>query len=240
MGKTALVTGGNSGIGFATARLLKSKGFEVIISGRNKKKLVQAAKKLSVGFHIADMEDIKQLEQLASVFQNTGLDALVNNAALCSFFPIENCNEEIFSQYINTNIKGHVFLTKALIGALEKKNGAITNISSIITKSALPNTTIYTLTKGAIEAFTRSLAQELSSKNIRVNAVSPGAVDTPIFEKTNLNPSERKAAMKTFAKTIPLKRYAQPEEIAHVIVAQLESTYTTGSIWTVDGGISTR
>lgn len=238
MEKLALVTGGSSGIGFATAKLLRDKGYDVYITGRDENKLRSAAGDLGINFYVADVENIKQIENISEGFLGSGLDVLVNNAGVFGAFPLEEYNLKDFSHYMDINFRGMAFFTKIFISALEKRRGAVTNVSSIITQSALPGTSMYAATKGAIEAFTRSLALELSPRNIRVNAVSPGAVDTALLGNLYKNSKEKQAAMLEFAEGIPLKRYAKAEEIAHVIVAQLQSTYTTGSIWTVDGGVS--
>lgn len=238
MAKQALITGGGSGIGYATAKILTEKGYDVVISGRNEKKLAVAASKISVRYFAADLTDIKQIEQLASYMSNHGLDVLVNNAACFALFPLEHCDETTFDRFIDTNIKGNIFLTKALLPLLKKASGSITNVSSIITQSALPNASIYATTKGAIEAFTKNLAIELAPYNIRVNAIAPGAVDTSLLSESGISEDKIKAIQEKTDQIIPLKRHATPQEIAHAIVSQLESTYTTGAVWVVDGGIS--
>ena len=184
------------------------------------------------------MKNLEQLKQLASHFFDTGLNALINNAGIFTLFSLNDYNEEIFTKNINTNVKGPIFLVKLLTSALEKRQGSITNISSIITQTGIPNTSMYTTTKGALEALTKALALDLAPHSIRINAVLPGAVDTPIFKKLGMTDQQAKAAMDEVSQTIPLKRYAQPKEIAHVIAAQIESTYTTGSLWVVDGGVA--
>ena len=237
MTRIALVTGGNSGIGYATAKLLADKGYEVFISGRSASKLDDAAKELNARPITADMTNLEDLESLASQFSDTGLDALVNNAGVALFAPLESYDESLFSIHMNTNVRGPLFLIQKLLPALEKRQGAITNVSSIITNHGFPNLSVYAASKGAMEAFTRTLALELSPRNIRINAVAPGAIETPIKAKMGLAPDQIESVVEQVTATIPLRRFGKPEEVAHVIVAQVESTYTTGAVWQVDGGV---
>ncbi len=236
MPKTALITGGNSGIGYATANLLKEKGYSVIITGRHKGRLSRAAVEIGVECIIADMTELEDIKRLASRFQNEGLDVLVNNAAIVRFIPLSKLSSTDYSLFFNTNIRGPLELIRELIPALKKKQGSITNISSIAVNNGLLNGSLYAATKGALEAATRSIALELSPKKIRVNAVSPGAIDTPLFKKSGLSQEDIDARRKIINRKIPLQRYGRAEEVARVVHAQLEATYVTGSVWIVDGG----
>jgi NAD(P)-dependent dehydrogenase (short-subunit alcohol dehydrogenase family) len=236
MPKTALITGGNSGIGYATAYLLKEKGYSVVISGRHKGRVSRAAVEIGVEYIIADMAELKDIKRLASRFQNEGLDVLVNNAAIVRFIPLSELSSTDYSLFFNTNIRGPLELIRELIPALKKKQGSITNISSIAVNNGLLNGSLYAATKGALEAATRSLALELSPKKIRVNVVSPGAVDTPLLRKSGISQENIDARRTAFNRIIPLQRYGKAEEVAHVVCSQLEATYVTGSVWVVDGG----
>ena len=238
MKKNVLVTGGNSGIGYATAKLFSERGYAVTISGRNASRVMDAAQTLHVEGVVADVSNYDDVVDLASRFNETGLDVLVNNAAIARFMPLESINKADYDEFFYTNIRGPMLLMQSLLPALRKNGGSVVNISSIITNNGLPNASLYAATKGAIEAFTKSLALELAPQRIRVNAVSPGAVDTPLIAKLGLNEEQIKAARSQMESTIPLSRYAKPEEIAEVVWAQAESTYTTGAVWAVDGGVS--
>ena len=237
MTSKVLITGGNSGIGYATAKLFKKKGYDVYISGRNADKIKQAGEELGVNWLVADMADMQDVKALASHFADKGLDVLVNNAATAKLMPITSLTEDDFTVFFNTNVLGPMVLSKELIPVLESSHGCIINVSSIIVDNGVPNFTLYASTKGAIEAFSRNLALELAPKKIRVNAVSPGAIDTPIFTKIGLAPEVVAATRAQQELTIPLRRYGRPEEVAEVIVAQAESTYVTGAVWKVDGGV---
>ncbi len=237
MCKTALITGGNSGIGYATAKSLKEKGYKVYISGRSSERVNQAAEELGAIPLVADMADLEGLQKVASCFAEDGLDALVNNAAIAIFKPLSAVTDDEFTLYCDTNIRGPLALIRNLLPALEKKQGSVCNISSAIVNNGLPAASLYAATKGALEAMTRSLALELAPVNVRVNSVSPGAIDTPIIHKVGLPPEMVDAIRAQQEALIPLKRFGRSEEVAEVIIAQLESSYVTGSIWSVDGGV---
>jgi NAD(P)-dependent dehydrogenase (short-subunit alcohol dehydrogenase family) len=236
--KNILVTGGNSGIGYATAALAKARGYDVTISGRNPDRVAQAAVELGVKGVVADISKAEGINSLAVQFSETGLDALVNNASMLRFMPITAHTSADYDEFFNTNVRGPLFLIQQLVSSLAQRKGCVTNISSIATMNGLPNASLYAATKGAMDSFTRSLALEFAPQGIRVNCVSPGAIDTPIRTKLGL-PLEQLAAIKAKNEMmIPLRRYGRPEEVAHVILAQIEATYVTGAVWTVDGGVN--
>ena len=235
---TALITGGSSGIGYATAKALKDKGYSVLISGRQEKKLAEAAQQLGVDYLVADMAIGDDLKRLAAPFQQDGLDVLVNNAALARFIPLGTLSPEDYAQFFSTNIRGPMELARELLPALEEKQGAVINISSVAVTKALVNGSLYAATKGALEALTRSLAVELAPRKIRVNAVAPGAIDTPLVQHTGWSREECAARRSKLEQIIPLRRYGQPEEVAQVVLAQIQATYVTGAVWVVDGGVS--
>jgi len=207
------------------------------ISGRDSDKLTQAAAELGVEWVVADMARLEDLKMLATRFNESGIDVLVNNAAIVAFMPIEAHAEVDYDNFLNTNIRGPMALIQALLPALRKRQGCITNISSAISSNGLPNATLYAATKGAMDAFSRSLALELAPQNIRVNVISPGAIDTPLISKLGLDESQIEAIKAHVESTIPMKRYGRPEEVAQVIFAQVAATYVTGAIWAVDGGV---
>jgi NAD(P)-dependent dehydrogenase (short-subunit alcohol dehydrogenase family) len=238
MKKTALVTGGNSGIGYATAKLLKNRGYDVTICGRDKNRIDTAAKELGVEGLVADMGNQDDVAALAKRFEDKSLDVLVNNAAIARFLPLEMETDESFDEFMNINLKGPLNLIKGLLTPISKAQGSITNISSAVVNNGLPNASFYAATKGGIDAITKSLALELSPKNIRINAISLGAIDTPIINKLGLDEETIANIRAQQESIIPLKRYGKAEEAAEVIVNQLESTYTTGAIWEVDGGVN--
>ena len=207
------------------------------ISGRNSERLSQAAAELGVEWVAADMARIEDLKMIATGFAENGLDVLVNNAGIAAFMPIDAHTELDYERFLNTNIRGPLALIQALMPALRKRRGCIINISSAISSNGLPNASLYAATKGAVDAFSRSLALELAPQDIRVNVVSPGAIETPIFSKMGLDEKQMKSIKAHVESTIPMHRYGRPEEVAQVIFAQVEATYVTGAVWGVDGGI---
>jgi len=239
MEKTALVTGGNSGIGFATAEKLKEKGYRVYISGRDPEKVQRAAAALGVDSLVANMEREGDIRALARPFEVRGLDVLVNNAGIFHWTPIGEYEETIFDRIFYTNVRAPLFLIQSLLSALEKRRGGITNISSIITQRGVAGFSLYAATKGAVEAAIKSLALELAPRHIRINGVCPGAIETPIFAKLGWSSEQLRESQAQIMATIPLKRLGMAAEVAEVILAQLEATYVTGSIWEVDGGVNT-
>lgn len=237
MTKRALVTGGNSGIGYATARLLKARSYEVTIAGRDATRMQSAAQELGVSWKLLDLANLEHIHSVAEEFIHDGIDAVVNNAALARFLPIEAHTPRDYDEFFYTNIRGPLALIQALTPALERRQGAITNISSAVVSNGLPYASLYAATKGAIDASTKSLAVELAPRGIRVNVVSPGAIDSPMLSKPGI-PAEVLAVIRQQQETvIPLRRYGRPEEVAHVICAQIEATYVTGAVWMVDGGV---
>ena len=236
--KTILITGGNSGIGYATAKQCKAKGYEVTITGRDQSRVGKAAEELGVVGIVADMARLDDVQRVVDNFREQGLDSLVNNAAHAKFLPIESHTQADYDDFFNTNIRGPLMLIQGLLPALEKNKGSISNISSAVSNNGLTNASLYAASKGAMDAFTHSLAIELAPKGIRINAIAPGAVDTPIINKLGI-PAEHIPAVKAqIESNIPMGRFGKAEEIAQIIIAQLEATYVTGAVWEVDGGIN--
>lgn len=235
--KTALVTGGNSGIGFATAALLKKHGYLVTISGRSEAALLEAAAQLGVDHAVAEMANPEHLERLAAGFPH-GLDLLVNNAGIAQFMPMEAHTAAIIDHCFQVNVRGPMLLTQALLGSLEQRSGSVVNVSSIIVENGKPHASLYAATKGAVDAMVRSLALELAPRGIRVNAVSPGAIETPMVDKLGIPDELKPALIQEQSNAIPMKRFGQPREVAEVILALAKSSYVTGAIWKVDGGVN--
>ena len=235
--KAALVTGGNSGIGYETARLLKEHGYEVTIVGRSAERTREAAERLGVSCIVADLSDPDACVEVAGRYRGKPLDLLVNNAGLGTVVPLEGYNPELFDEHFHVNVRAPLLLTKELLTSLERCSGVVTMISSIITVHGAPAFALYAATKGALEAAVRSLAIELAPRGVRINAVAPGAVDTPIFSKIGIDEAQREAVLEHHRNTIPMGRLAKPEEIAQVVVSQSEASYVTGAVWTVDGGV---
>lgn len=237
--KIALVTGGNSGIGYATAKNLKAQGAEVVITGRNEDKVSQAAEELGVTGLVADVSDINALNDLVEQFKSIHqhLDILFVNAGVFLAAPVGQTSEEMFDQVMDINFKGAVFTIEKFL-PLIKEGGSIINLSSINAFSGMPNTTIYSASKAAMNAYTRTASVELSPRNIRINAVNPGPISTPIFGKTGMPEEQINTFAEAVRQSVPLKRFGEPEEVAKLVtfLASDDAGYITGAEFNIDGG----
>lgn len=240
-GKVAVVTGGNSGIGYATARELKEKGASVIITGRSEERLKQAAAELDLKYKVADVSNLEAIQKLADDIKQEygGVDVLFVNAGIFAPAPIGQISEEMFDQQMGINFKGAVFTTEKFLPVL-KEGASIINLSSINAYSAMPNTAVYAASKAALNSYTRTAATELAPRGIRINAVNPGPVNTPIFGKTGMPQEQLEGFAQAMQERVPMKRLGKPEEIARLVtfLASDDSSFITGSEINIDGGVS--
>jgi NAD(P)-dependent dehydrogenase (short-subunit alcohol dehydrogenase family) len=239
--KIALVTGGNSGIGYATAEELVARGATVIITGRKKEAVETAAKNIGATGLVADQSDTKSASRLAAEVENLygKIDIMILNAGTASFSPIDQVSEAEYDQIMNTNLKGVFFTLKSFLRILN--NGAsVTIVSSYIAFIGSPNSAVYSASKAALNAISRTAAAELAPRNIRVNAVCPGMIETPIFTKLGF-PDEMIHSMKAgILPKVPLKKIGSPAEVANLLsfLSSDEASYITGSEYIIDGGLS--
>ncbi|WP_159476174.1 SDR family oxidoreductase [Dyadobacter sp. 3J3] len=239
--KVAVVTGGNSGIGYATAKEFSAQGAQVIITGRNKALLDQASQELNVTGIIADQADISSLDKLVDTVKNKfgKIDILFLNAGVTSFSPLESATEEHYDSIMNINVKGTFFTVQKFLPILNDGASVIFN-ASINANVGMSNTAVYAASKGAILSFNKVFSTELAPRKIRVNAVSPGPVETPLYGKLGLSNDELSGLGEIFGKKIPLSRFAQSEEIAKTILflASSDSSFITGTEIVIDGGLT--
>lgn len=243
-GKIALVTGGNSGIGFATAKELLAEGAErVIITGRDGEALRRATAELGhrASFVVADVSRQSDLATLASEVRALvpSLDVVFVNAGVSAFAPVEALTEELFDAVMDTNFKGAVFTAHALL-PLVRSGGSIIFCSSAGAHRPVPGVgaSVYVASKAALSSFAKALASEVVARGVRVNVVSPGFTSTPLFDKVGLAPEQKEAAGRLFASKTLMQRFARPEEIARAVVflASDDASYITASDLLVDGG----
>jgi NAD(P)-dependent dehydrogenase (short-subunit alcohol dehydrogenase family) len=238
-GKTAVVTGGNSGMGYATARKFKELGADVIITGRNRDALDKAASELGVDAILADQANLEDLEQLASqVKERFGkLDVLFINAGVAAFAPVEHMSEDKFDNIMNINFKGAFFTLQKLLPVL-KDGASVINLSSINAYTGMPNTAIYAASKAALNSLTRTAAYELAPRHIRVNSVNPGPVNTAIFGKLGLPDEAVNQFATAMQNRIPLKRFGEPNDVANLVafLASDDASFITGAEYNIDGG----
>lgn len=241
--KFAVVTGGNSGIGYATAQEFVAQGANVLITGRSQLAIDEAALKLGGNTKalLSDVSKIEEIERLADFIKEKGekLDILFINAGVASFSPIENVTEERFDYITDTNYKGAFFTLSKLIPLLND-NASVIFLTSVNATSGMPNTSVYAASKAALHSLVKVAATELSSRKIRVNAVSPGPINTPLFGKVGLDEESLEGFAGAMQNRIPLKRFGNSEEVAKLVsfLASDDATFITGGEYVIDGGIN--
>jgi meso-butanediol dehydrogenase / (S,S)-butanediol dehydrogenase / diacetyl reductase len=237
--RTVIVTGAGTGVGAATARRFGEHGHAVVLVGRRKALLDEVAAGIEHALvHVADLADPEAPGRLVAAAQDAfgGVDVLVNNAAIIRNGPFAGFTVGQFDEHIAVNVRAPFLLTQAAIPALrEGASPAIVNVSSSIGSIVKPKTTLYAMTKAALEYLTRATAYELAELGIRVNAVALGPVDTPIHATYA---DDLEAAYADLSRRIPLNRMGKPEDVAGWIwwLSSPDSAWTTGAIVPVDGG----
>ncbi|MCJ8319543.1 MAG: SDR family oxidoreductase [Colwellia sp.] len=240
-GKVAVVTGGNSGIGYETAKYFKEAGARVIITGRSVDRVMTAAAELGITGIVADVIDLSAIDKLVDQVKNDfgNIDVLFVNAGIFSPAPVGQTTEEMFDTQMGINFKGAVFTTEKFLPIIND-GGSIINLSSINAYTGMPNTAIYAASKAALNSYTRTAASELSVRKIRVNSVNPGPVSTPIFAKTGMPENQLNEFAAAMQNRIPLKRFGQPKDIAKLVtfLASDDASFITGGEYNIDGGIN--
>lgn len=241
-GKVAVVTGGSSGIGLATAKRLQEEGAKVAISGRSKQTLDEAVRTIGNGVVAvqADVAKPADLEQLyVEVKEKLGnIDVLFVNAGVAKFAPLADTSESLFDENFDTNIKGAYFTIQKVLPLLNDGASIVLN-TSVADQKGNAGSSAYSATKAAMRSLTRTAAAELVGRGIRVNAVAPGPIETPIFGKTGLPKEQIEAFAKGVAANVPMKRIGRPEEVAAAVafLASQDASYITGVEINVDGGM---
>ena len=240
-GKVTIVTGGGSGIGRAIAILFAKEGSDVVIIGRTEELLKETCnfdtKKITyiVG-DITKEESIKSLiEYVSNKFGK--LDILVNNAGLCISEPLKDLKISNYDKIFDLDVRALVNMTINCLPLILKSKGNIINISSISSQISPAKMSMYSGAKAAIDSFTKSWAKELAKDKVRVNAISPGAIETDIWNKANMPKELIEKYKEKVRKTIPCERFGNAEEIANValFLASNDASYVNGSIYNVDG-----
>jgi NAD(P)-dependent dehydrogenase (short-subunit alcohol dehydrogenase family) len=242
-GKIAVITGGNSGIGLATAKEFAAQGAQVVVSGRDQKTLDEAAKALGpdalvVRADIARLADIDKL--FAAVKAKFGrIDVLFVNAGIGKFAPFEAVSEEFYDAILDVNLKGSYFTIQKALPLLADGASIVLN-TSINANIGMANTSVYAASKAALLSLARTLSAELVGRNIRVNAISPGPVTTPILGRTGMPPEVLEQTLQAIVSQVPMKRFGRPEEIAKtaLFLASSDSSFLLGTEIVADGGMS--
>ena len=236
--KVALVTGGNSGIGLATARLFKEQGARVIITARSNETFEKASKEFGNLFDVVKV-DVSKMEELDGLYAHIKskygkLDVLFANAGVAQFAPTTESGPEFFDNQFNTNVKGLYFtVTKAL--SILSEGSTVILTSSVASIKGLQGASVYGATKAAVRSFARTWTAEIPVNQVRFNVLSPGPIETPILDKLGMNEESREA----FASTLPIKRLGAPEEMANIalFLASSDSSFIAGAEIFADGGL---
>ena len=237
--KTILVTGASSGIGKATAIECSRLGAKVVVTGRNEERLNQTLAELEGEGHQAIVADLSSEDGVnVLVDQCPQIDGLVNNAGSTIMVPTQFVSREKLMQVLEVNTVAPIMLTQQLLKKKKLGKGASVVITDSISgvKIASPGNVLYSTSKSAINGFVKNAALDLASKNIRVNAVCPGMIDTHILDNGSVTAEDVEADMKKY----PLRRYGKPEEVAYAIIYFLSdaSGFTTGANLVIDGGFT--
>ena len=241
--KVAVITGGNSGIGLATAKEFIAQGAKVVITGRKQTAIDEAVREL--GAHatgvLADTANLEHIDALVAKVKalHSKVDILFINAGVGQFFPIESATEQQFDQIMNINYKGAYFTLSKFVPLLQE-GASVILLSSINATAGMANSSVYGGSKAALNSLAKVASIELAPRKIRVNSVSPGPIDTPIFGKTGLDAATLDGFLGAIVSQIPLKRIGISSEVAKLVtfLASDEANFITGADYLVDGGIA--
>lgn len=240
-GKTAVITGGTHGMGLAIAKALIAGGAEVLVTGRNEKNIEEAKAALGVDAHVvqSDASSIVAIDALAkTVEEKLGhVDHLFVNAGTAVLEPLQFVTEETYDRQFGINTKGAFFVVQRLV-PLINDGGSIVFTTSIADHGGTPGMSVYSGSKAALISFTQVFAAELLPRNIRVNAIGPGFIDTPSMGVPGLSAEEKAGFMALGDEITPMKRHGQVEEVARAaLYLAVDATFTTGARLPVDGGL---
>jgi NAD(P)-dependent dehydrogenase (short-subunit alcohol dehydrogenase family) len=242
-GKVVVITGGSSGIGLAAAQQFQAEGARVVVTGRDTQALEAAAK--SLGKHAltfkADVTNTSELDNLFDTVREKyrKIDVIFVNAGGAKVASVADTTEELFDEIADTNFRGAYFTAQKAVPHLND-GGAIIFTSSYFDEFGMAGTSVVAATKAAVRSLTRTFASELLARRIRVNAISPGVIDTPIFGKLGVPKEVVQEIGKSLQDKIPFKRFGSPEEIAAAVafLASSDASYITGIELAVDGGLT--
>lgn len=238
--KVAVITGGNSGIGYATAKQLKEQGANVIITGRRKEAIEKAALELGVTAITADQSSVLDIENLAAQVKADfgSVDILFINAGIAGLGTIEQTTEELFDSIMNVNLRGAFFTLSKFIPIL-KDGASVVFLSSNTASMPGPGSSVYSASKTALNSVMKSAALELAPRKIRVNSVSPGPTQTEVMNKVGLDENTVKGIMDVVVEKVPLKQMGRAEDVAKMVshLSSENAGFITGADFIMDGGM---
>ena len=242
-GKIALITGGTTGIGLAAARLFHDEGARVFITGRSELTLAEAKKQLPADITSirSDASRLQDIDGLVATLQAKvdHIDVAFINAGIAKFLPFESITPEIFDEMFDINIRGAYFTIQKLL-PLFRSGSSVVLTTSLAADLGIATSSAYGATKAALSSLARTLSNELAPRGIRVNEVSPGPIETPIYGKLGMSAEQTSGFKDTMAGLVPLKRMGAPDEVARaaLFLASDDSSYLLGSKIRIDGGFA--
>jgi NAD(P)-dependent dehydrogenase (short-subunit alcohol dehydrogenase family) len=240
--KVALITGGTSGIGRATAIDFIEQGATVIITGRHQSTVDETVKQLGPKAKgiVADSSNVADLKKLAEKVKSFSgkVDVLFVNAGYGKFAPIEQIDEAHFDEQFNVLVKGTLFTVQSILPLMGEGSSIILN-TSVVTQKGMQGASVYSAAKSAVQSFVKTFASELSAKKIRLNAVSPGPIETAFFDKTGMNEEQINGFASAILPQVPMARFGKSSEVAKVVtfLASNDASYMHGTEIFVDGGM---
>ena len=241
-GKVAVVTGGNSGIGLATAKAFVREGAKVAITGRSEATLQAAQQELGPEALVikADMSKVSEITRAMDLIRKRfdRIDALFVNAGIGSFVPFEQVTEQFYDAIMATNVKGLFFTVQKAVPLLNAGSAVVLN-ASINAHKGMPGSTVYGASKAAVVNLAKTLSADLLQRGVRVNVVSPGPIETPIFGKMGLADDQLRQTREWIVSQVPLKRFGNPDDIASAVLylSSPASAFVVGTELVVDGGM---
>jgi NAD(P)-dependent dehydrogenase (short-subunit alcohol dehydrogenase family) len=241
--KVALITGGTTGIGLAAAKLFHAEGARVFVTGRSEAGIVQARQELPQDIEVlpSDAASVDDVHALARTLKSRAgrVDVLFVNAGIARFLPIENVTPQLFDEQFDVNVRGAYFTIQHIL-PLMSSGGSIVLTTSVAADLGLATTSVYSATKAALSSLARTLANELAPRGIRVNEVSPGPIETPIFGKLGMSPEQVDGMRDSMQNLVPLKRLGSADEVARaaLFLASEDSSFLLGAKVRIDGGLA--
>lgn len=241
-GKVAVVTGGNSGIGLATAKLFRTEGARVAISGRNQETLDDAVRTIGSDV-LAIRADVSKPNEIQRFFTALAekwgkIDILFANAGIGKFAPVFDVTETDFDETFDINVRGLFFTVQKALPHLNDGSAIVLN-ASVVDELGMPGASVYSASKAAVRSFARTLTAELAERGIRINVVSPGPIPTNVMRRNGMSQESIDEMLRGLVSQVPMKRSGTPEEVANAVLflASSESSYVTGVDLNVDGGM---